>query len=351
MYTHGMACIHRRLILSAVLCFAVTVAAASREVNDWLYILTLDNVTVGDIAASGYDLVVMDYSASGDEDGEFTAAEIDVLHDAGMLAVSYFSIGEAEDYRFYWREEWETSPPSWLGPVNPDWDGNYKVRYWSSGWQAILFGTPDGANRSYLDRIIDQGFDGVYLDIVDAYEYWSEENPEMSRLQARQEMKTLLERIRTYARVARGVTDFRVIPQNAAGIVWDDDGELDALGLAYLDLCDGIGAEDTWFDETDPQSAETVAESVTLLDIFRSTGGDRWVLCVDYIWDVETPSGSANLDRYNAFHSIAREHGFLPYAAARHRDLSEIVTRMDTTGFLYAQPRPDPVRIRSWFRH
>lgn len=31
-----------------------------------------------------------------------------------------------------------------------------------------------GSEDSYLDKIIDQGFDGVYLDIIDAYEYYQE---------------------------------------------------------------------------------------------------------------------------------------------------------------------------------
>jgi len=54
--------------------------------------------------------------------------------------------------------------PSWLDKENPDWPGNYKVRFWDSGWQAIIF--------QYLDKILAQGFDGVYLDLVDAYEYY-----------------------------------------------------------------------------------------------------------------------------------------------------------------------------------
>jgi cysteinyl-tRNA synthetase len=35
-------------------------------------------------------------------------------------------------------------------------------------WQDIIFGDADG----YLDRIMNAGFDGVYLDIIDAFEYF-----------------------------------------------------------------------------------------------------------------------------------------------------------------------------------
>jgi len=33
-------------------------------------------------------------------------------------------------------------------------------------WQAIIF--------EYEDRILNAGFDGVYLDIIDGFEYWEE---------------------------------------------------------------------------------------------------------------------------------------------------------------------------------
>lgn len=78
------------------------------------------------------------------------------------------SIGEAEDYRYYWQLEWDINPPSWIDKENPDWQGNYKVQYWNESWQNIIF----GSDKSYLDKIIETGFDGVYLDIIDAFEYF-----------------------------------------------------------------------------------------------------------------------------------------------------------------------------------
>ena len=40
------------------------------------------------------------------------------------------SVGEAEDYRFYWRKGWKAGSPSFLGKENPQWKHNYAVRYW-----------------------------------------------------------------------------------------------------------------------------------------------------------------------------------------------------------------------------
>ncbi|MEE8372615.1 MAG: endo alpha-1,4 polygalactosaminidase [Dehalococcoidia bacterium] len=84
--------------------------------------------------------------------------------------IAYMSIGEAEDYRYYWQEEWGSSSPSWLAEENPDWTGNYKVRYWDPVWQRIIYREDD----SYLRKILDAGFDGVYLDIIDAFEYFED---------------------------------------------------------------------------------------------------------------------------------------------------------------------------------
>jgi len=45
------------------------------------------------------------------------------------------------------------------------------VAYWDESWQQIIYGN----NSSYLKKILDADFDGVYLDIIDAYEYFEEQ--------------------------------------------------------------------------------------------------------------------------------------------------------------------------------
>ena len=106
----------------------------------------------------------------------FSAAEITGLktkqNGGKRFVVAYMSIGEAEDYRYYWQNGWNTSPPGWLDKENPDWAGNYKVKYWQEDWQNIICNT----ETSYLKKILDAGFDGVYLDIIDAFEYFEEQH-------------------------------------------------------------------------------------------------------------------------------------------------------------------------------
>jgi cysteinyl-tRNA synthetase len=146
------------------------------EIKNFLYLL--DHQAYGTkqdfidaVSGTNYDLLITDLFF---DEQEFTPADIRNLRNKAnggkRLIVAYMSIGEAEDYRYYWNSDWETNPPSWLKEENPDWEGNYKVEYWDTNWQQIIFGN----ETSYVKEILDAGFDGVYLDIIDAFEYFEE---------------------------------------------------------------------------------------------------------------------------------------------------------------------------------
>ncbi len=121
------------------------------------------------LADTNYDVIIIDAFY---EDGPLTTADVAALQTKAnggrRLVIAYMSIGEAEDYRYYWQADWRPGSPSWLGAENPDFAGNYKVRYWEKAWQDVILSGPD----AYLNRITGAGFDGVYLDLVDAFEYF-----------------------------------------------------------------------------------------------------------------------------------------------------------------------------------
>jgi len=144
--------------------------------RNFLYIIDPGQFTslqefINALAATKYDIIIIDLFYN---DQQLASQDIDQLRNkpqgGSRVILAYMSIGEAEDYRYYWQPDWTSSPPSWLSSENPDWPGNYLVRYWNSDWQAIIFGTDD----SYLGRILDSGFDGVYLDKIDSFEDWEE---------------------------------------------------------------------------------------------------------------------------------------------------------------------------------
>jgi len=126
------------------------------------------------IQKTNYDIVLIDLFYDGDS--QLSSSEIESLrvklNGGSRLVIAYMSIGEAEDYRYYWKEEWSEKVPSWLDGENLHWPGNYKVHYWNKNWQSLIYGN----DESYVKRILDSGFDGVYLDIIDAFEYFEGEN-------------------------------------------------------------------------------------------------------------------------------------------------------------------------------
>lgn len=147
------------------------------EVKNFLYLLNLSSYNsktdfINAITATNYDLLITDLFFN--DDNSFTADEINQLRNKAnggkRLVISYMSIGEAEDYRFYWKNVWSTQSPEWLAAENPDWPGNYKVKYWNNEWQDIIYGN----DNSYTKKIIDAGFDGIYLDIIDAFEFFEQ---------------------------------------------------------------------------------------------------------------------------------------------------------------------------------
>lgn len=118
-----------------------------------------------------YDVLIIDLFYNGTPLTPQEVASLKVKSGGGTrLVIAYMSIGEAEDYRYYWNNAWYGGRPEWLKGENPDWDGNYKVEYWNSAWKQIIYKSED----SYLNRILDAGFDGVYLDQVEAYEHFED---------------------------------------------------------------------------------------------------------------------------------------------------------------------------------
>ena len=76
------------------------------DVGAWVYLL--QDITVDNIQTANADLAVIDYSYDGTGNSEIPKADVIDMKtgDHSKLIVSYMSIGEAEDYRFYWEDSW-----------------------------------------------------------------------------------------------------------------------------------------------------------------------------------------------------------------------------------------------------
>ena len=142
----------RAVFICVALLVGLVGAADLSGITSWAY--WLQDPDLDALAASSNDLVVIDYSSTGGEDGEFTSAEIASLKDEGKTVLAYLSIGEAENYRFYWQSSWRVGKPGFIVEANPDYEDNFKVKYWSKNWW-------EKALKPYLDRILDAGYYGV----------------------------------------------------------------------------------------------------------------------------------------------------------------------------------------------
>ena len=141
------------------------------DAKNYLYLISDDNFTIkGDmitaIQATKYDVVLIDLFFKGTA---FTASEINSLKTksggGSRLVIAYISIGSAEKYRDYWKSEWKQGSPSWIKKKYDGYGDEFWVEFWHPEWQRIIFGNQD----SYIKQIIDAGFDGAYLDNVEAY--------------------------------------------------------------------------------------------------------------------------------------------------------------------------------------
>ncbi|HRJ70325.1 MAG TPA: endo alpha-1,4 polygalactosaminidase [Beijerinckiaceae bacterium] len=308
-------------LIGAALGFGVSDAAKAQEsrsartlladAKGWTY--QLQGLDTGRAAVEAEDLLVIDYSRDGSAEGALRPAEVEALKlkadGERRVVVSYLSIGEAESYRYYWQKGWSMvqagaagreaadaqksvtecaadddegesallpapsgakvpgpNAPGWLHYENVQWKGNYYVRFWEPEWQRIIFGTP----TSYLDRIIDAGFDGVYLDRADVYGFWKG-----AHATSEDDMVDFIAELSAYAKARN--PDFLVILQNAEDLVRHE---------AVRDAIDSIAKEDLLFgiDHTETENcSQEVAASTDYLKFAQAQG--KPIFVVEYIND------------------------------------------------------------------
>ena len=230
-------------VLCAVLisgCFSLF--ARNMNFKSFAYILQVTNrfgLTRADrlnsIRSLDRELIILDYSENGDKESKWKKSELSFLKNHGKTkVVAYLSIGEAENYRNYWGADWKVNSPAFLCAENENWKGNYKVRYWDKEWQKIIF--------NYLDEIIEQGFDGVYLDIIDAFSFFEYDKDKkdwvdnkvnfMTNQTYRKDMIDFVIKIAEYARKKN--SNFLIIPQNGTELLNNEE---------YLNTITTVGVE------------------------------------------------------------------------------------------------------------
>jgi cysteinyl-tRNA synthetase len=230
---------------------------------------------VEQLAACARDWIILDaFYTAGDP---WDRADLERIRSGKgyRKVIAYLSIGEAEDYRPYWRKEWVNrgrltpAAPSWLATQNPEWKGNYRVKYWMPGWQQLILAA--------IDEVMAQGFDGVYLDIVDGFETFEQDGKEFianrlnpsTRQTFRKDMVDWVKLISTRAR--RENHDALIIAQNGSELLTHED---------FLSAISAMGIEDLFTNGDKRQSRSHSREVLSSLE--RMFDAHKPVLLIEY---------------------------------------------------------------------
>jgi cysteinyl-tRNA synthetase len=272
-------------IALAVLAMALAVPSWRERLLPWWYAPSLSRVKTWEyqlqsshLAEPGRgksDLLVVDYARSDPAGGAtipLTPAEVARLKrkKAGgkRLVLAYLSVGEAQEHRYYWKPEWRVARPEWIISENCRWPRNHLVRYWLPDWKEIIYRGPG----SYLSRIVDAGFDGVYLDRIDAY-------GDLTRIHqtAQADMIRLVIELASEAkRLRRG---FLVIAQNAELLLSDPVYRSALDGIAKEGLLYGVGGTGKRNDKP------MIDRSIGQLRLMQNDG--KKVLAAEYLRSAE----------------------------------------------------------------
>lgn len=249
------------------------------------------NIDVGAIAASALDLVVIEPTIDGAAIRDASREEITRLQTkpggGRRLVLAYLSIGAAEEYRRYWHKEWREAPPPWLGAADPDWPRSHAVRYWHADWQRLV--------SDRMLELVEAGYDGVFLDRVDAYA-WHRDRPT-----AQQEMIAFVGRLADVARARR--PNFLLIGQNAEPLL---------TVPVYRDTIDAVSKESLLTGLRGPGHENTADEIAWSLGYLRpAQAAGLPILAIEYPGERSTSEALA-----------ARLRGlrFKPFLAARLLD-------------------------------
>jgi cysteinyl-tRNA synthetase len=233
-------------------------AGSDRQPASWIYQLSgYEDDGLEALAAAPHEVAVIDLARDGGDD-YFTADEITALKDSGTTVYAYFTMGSIETYR---PEHPAVADTDIVLNRWGDWPDEYFVKYWDQRWWDLVM-------RPRLDQAMAAGYDGVYLDVPNAYEEIDLTLvPGETRESLAQKMVDLVIAVDAYAGAS-----LAVLPQNSP--------ELREYP-GYLDAIDGIGVEELFFLNADEPCAEDwCGENLADTRAIRDAG--KLVLAVDY---------------------------------------------------------------------
>ena len=288
------------------------------EVSYFMYqIQYLDeHKTIDMLAITDYDMLILEPGFNFKEEPYDVNYMVNKLKNKPngdkRLLLAYIDMGQAEDWRTYWEQDWvaptetHAGTPDFLITIDPDgWAGNYPVAYWDTAWQNIWLG-----DEGLIKQIANYGFDGVYLDWVEAYDdekiraYAATQN-----VNTEIEMMEFIENIRNTGKTIN--PDFLIISQNAPYLI-------DANPSYYTSIIDAIATEDTWFygqgdaDWDSPNAGDIEGGERHADDYSTENRIAQNKKYLDYGIPVFTVDYCISSDNAHFVYNESRKNGFIP---------------------------------------
>jgi cysteinyl-tRNA synthetase len=192
------------------------------------------------LASSAYDLLVVEPTGTYREAARFDMKDLVRRLKEGRrdrIVLAYLLLGEADSHRTYWGKDWREpgkgrpGTPDFLLKPDPDgWKDTYVVDFTDARWQDLV--------RADLRAIMAAGFDGLYLDWLEAYR-----DPEVksrARASGTDPARAMVDFVLSVRKEALAQNPRAIlVGQNAPGLYGEDDRLLSAV--------DGAAFEATWF--------------------------------------------------------------------------------------------------------
>ena len=218
-------------------------SSANLQVGD--FAVQYSNLDATEIAASGYDLVIVEGQPLLSANAELLDLEVAALVGGGQEVIGYVSIGQTDDARPYWNPLWtddgtDTGTPTILAPTwlaePADSFAAFMVEFWDPAWKALVI--------AQVTELATRGYSGIFLDnVLTYYELAVKRGVDAPTAQTyAQEMITFIEEI---AAAGRAIDpDFKVIANGGPYIVTDAGYAFgDADALSYFEAIDAIMGE------------------------------------------------------------------------------------------------------------
>ena len=313
-----------------------------------------------ELTKSHYDMYILEPCVTEKENKNFNIEGLlesireynRIKYDKKPIILAYADVGQAEDWRWYWQEDWEPGNPEWIVTTDPDeWEGNYPVAFWYPEWENIVIYGSGG--MSHVEIALQAGFDGIDLDWIEAF---SDLNvvakaekdgiPDIAEA-----MLDFIEKMRIFARQSSSNANpnFLIVAQNAPDLFPENPNR-------YNEIIDAISCEAIWFGGTggyddwdDPHGFNVPTNDIysgwteELLEYLSLISGLMPIFCVEYAQDF-----GGEFLASEVYTTLAPSRGFIPYCT--RISLSELSKTPYPPAYLEEERNKEAKRKKSYIR-